>query len=387
MPIKSLEFEDYERPWKLKSADFDGFNLLVGLSGVGKTHTLHVVNQLGRAARGSSHDLVNCAWTMAVETSEGVFTWEAQTEPDGVLASADDDDDDSPTAPLHGRVRSRFVSEVVTGDAGVVAQRSQHGLSLKGQAVPRLRAEDSITSLFEEEPMLSVRRALGAIHFSRARADLVKIFDNRKLERILREVASIDQLRSYPKTDLLSKAYVLKRRFPEEFNRVQNQLIDIFDTIEEVDMGPLSQFRSLQDGQPFDFLVPAFRERGIKGWIDGFEMSNGMRRTLLHLLELHLEPPGSVLLIDEYENGMGVNCLPQVTEMILERCCDLQLIFTSHHPYVINNVSKQHWRIMRRNGHEVEILRPRDIERLNTASNMDAFVQLLNAPEFEQGLQ
>lgn len=185
----------------------------------------------------------------------------------------------------------------------------------------------------------------------------------------------------------MSKAYILKDRFQHEFGHVKDQLIEIFDTIEDVDIGPLSSYRPERAGDPVDFLVPAIRERGVEGWIDGFEMSNGMRRSLMHLLELHLEPPGSVLLVDEYENGMGVNCLPQVTEMLLRRCCDLQMIFTSHHPYVINNVSKENWRIVRRRGSEVEILRFNDIERLKTASKMDGFIQLINTLELEQGLQ
>lgn len=167
MPIKSLEFEDFEHAWKLKPATFESFNLLVGLSGVGKTRALAVINQLGRAAQGSRHSLAHCAWTVHLETPRGVFIWKARTEPDGTLAPPENEDDEFGQPE---RTRPRFISETVNDQNGsVVAERNQDKLILMGKSVPRLRAEDSITSLFEEEPMRSLRTALGAIHLSRAR--------------------------------------------------------------------------------------------------------------------------------------------------------------------------------------------------------------------------
>ena len=112
-----------------------------------------------------------------------------------------------------------------------------------------------------------------------------------------------------------------------------------------------------------------------------------MRRTLVHLLELALSPPGTVLLIDEYENSMGVNCLPAVTEQILERAGDLQFIITSHHPYVINNVDKKHWMVVRRRGSVVEVVPASAIPSLDTRSSQDAFIQLMNAEEYRGSIE
>ncbi len=388
MSVLKLEFESLKRPWHLLPTVFDDFNLLVGLSGVGKTRTLRMLSRLGRAARGKAYGLADCRWSVDVRTTQGVFTWSARTTADPSAAVPDDEDDVRLERFPPYRPRGLFLEEQIRDQSGViVASRSEDDLVLRDQPIPRLRSRDSLVSLIDEEPIASLREALGGIHFCRALADTPPLYDKGKLDRLIEETASFEALKADRKLDLITKAFILKREFPREFLRVQSQFVEIFGTVEELDIGQLSRYSAeyAPDG-PFDLLVPAFREQGIDGWVDGFEMSNGMRRTLLHLFEVHLEPPGSVLLIDEYENGMGVNCLPQVTQTLLERSGEVQLIFTSHHPYVINNVSKDFWRVMRRTGHDVEVLRPGDIARLSTSSSIDGFIQLINAPEFNEGL-
>lgn len=111
-------------------------------------------------------------------------------------------------------------------------------------------------------------------------------------------------------------------------------------------------------------------------------MSSGMRRTLVHILELVLCPRATVLLIDEYENSMGINCLPAITNHMLDRAGELQFIITSHHPYVINKVAKDHWMVVRREGSVVELLPASAIPSLDTRSSQDAFVQLMNSKEY-----
>ena len=284
--------------------------------------------------------------------------------------------------------KTRFVAEEIFGSDGeIIAHRDEDKLLLKKQETPKLRSRDSILSLIEEEPLSTTRNAIISIHHSKTRTERdSRPFDQEKLEKLIADIGDLNSLERNRSLDLLSKAYILKRLFPEQFEWVAEQMIDIFDTIEEVDIGPRRGFSTVSMRGPFDFLVPAFRERGIDGWIYDDKMSSGMRRTLMHLLELHLEPPGSVVLIDEYENGMGVNCLPQITELLLQRAGDLQLIFTSHHPFVIEKISKEWWMVMQRNGHDVTVLKADDIKRLNTASNQDAFIQLVNAPEYLNGV-
>ena len=47
----------------------------------------------------------------------------------------------------------------------------------------------------------------------------------------------------------------------------------------------------------------------------------------------------SLVLIDEFENGLGVNCIDVLAELLLGERRDLQFVITSHHPKIINQIS------------------------------------------------
>ena len=115
-------------------------------------------------------------------------------------------------------------------------------------------------------------------------------------------------------------------------------------------------------------------------------LSSGMVRTLIHLFELYLAPSGTVVAIDEFENSMGVNCLPDIIDRLLERGRDLQFIVTSHHPYIINNVSPEWWKVVTRKGGVVSVKDAETIPALTTGSKHNLFVQLLNLREYEEGI-
>lgn len=111
-----------------------------------------------------------------------------------------------------------------------------------------------------------------------------------------------------------------------------------------------------------------------------------MYKTLFHLFGIALAPRGSVFLIDEVENSLGANCLPGLFERFLAISDDVQFIVTSHHPYVINNVPVDQWKLVTRNGSDVTVRSGRDIESLQTSSKLDAFTLLINSPEYEEGI-
>jgi predicted ATPase len=81
-------------------------------------------------------------------------------------------------------------------------------------------------------------------------------------------------------------------------------------------------------------LFIQIREKGIDHWIDERQISAGMLRTLYHINEIFLGTSGSVILIDEFENSLGVNCIDDLTSELLINKRDLQFVITSHHPYI-----------------------------------------------------
>ncbi|MCY7358691.1 MAG: AAA family ATPase, partial [Rudanella sp.] len=109
----------------------------------------------------------------------------------------------------------------------------------------------------------------------------------------------------------------------------------------------------------------------------------GMYRTLIHIMELHLSAEGTVILIDEFENSLGVNCIDELTTEVKGAVGRIQFIITSHHPYIINSISTANWKIVTREGGRV---RAQDAETFNIGrSKHEAFIQLLNLPAYTTG--
>ena len=114
-------------------------------------------------------------------------------------------------------------------------------------------------------------------------------------------------------------------------------------------------------------------------------MSSGMYRTLLLLSEIYLCADGSIILIDEFENSLGINCIRDITDEILRTGRNIQCIITSHHPFIINNVEFQYWKLLTRNGGTIKA---HDItEKLSEKSRYERFMQLIQLDEYQTGLE
>ncbi|KAI4445574.1 hypothetical protein C823_000090 [Eubacterium plexicaudatum ASF492] len=78
------------------------------------------------------------------------------------------------------------------------------------------------------------------------------------------------------------------------------------------------------------------------------EISNGMLKTIYYIVELITMSENSLVLIDKFENGLGVNCIDVLAEILLSERNDLQFVITSHHPKIINQISNKKWKIIER---------------------------------------
>jgi AAA15 family ATPase/GTPase len=108
-----------------------------------------------------------------------------------------------------------------------------------------------------------------------------------------------------------------------------------------------------------------------------------MFKTLMYISEIYLYPEGTVILIDEFENSLGVNCIDIVTDLLMEKR-NLQFILTSHHPYIINKIGMEYWKIVTRKGGVVTV---KDAKSFNLGKTRhQAFTQLINLEEYTEGI-
>jgi len=278
----------------------------------------------------------------------------------------------------------------------LLVERSEDEFIFNGDRLPKLKnTESAITLLHGEESIAPIHRALRRVIFSDA-ADTGSAFafvpyDASYLSNIRKRYRDLDRLREATDLPILIKAYILQEDYPDEFRQIRGEYLEIFDTVNDVKVGKLSELdpSAAHDVPPFamDWLAIGAQEDGVSGWITNQRLSSGMLRTLIHLIELTMAPPGTVIVVDEFENSLGVNCLPQLTEHILKRSRELQFILTSHHPYVIDNIPPSRWKIVTRHGSTITVRDEESIPALKTASAHEKFILLMNLKEYEEGIQ
>jgi len=391
MPILSFSFEDVRLGWSVAPFEFESFNLLVGRSGVGKTRILSALRGVTQAALGKDTALFQCHWSISLRAPEGEYIWEAQTDrrPAGVVQGMpfffmEDDDNDAPADPERA-TSPVFTKETLTRDGVTVITRGPEGLRVDGKEAPALKTSESVISLLREDdrvkPLFS---AFQRFLYSRATTrSLRQMFDPRRFEREKERFASLEDLRADTRLPMAMKAWIMQEKFPEDFAKMVQDYREIFPSVKDVKVARQEDLLTETEREDatfgaFQFVDLAIQEDGVARMITFGAMSSGMRRTLMHLLELSLAPDGSVVLVDEYENSLGVNCLPSLTDHLFRRAHALQFVLTSHHPYVIENIDRQHWKVVTRRAGGVTVRDTTSFPELSTSSRQSAFIQLLD---------
>lgn len=399
MRIKSFKFDDHRADWHLEETQFDAFNLLVGVSGVGKTKILDALHRVCRIATEGEYNPGQVAWEIAFEQAGQTYRWEGRTEvAKGGFFS--EDEDFSESAGDAGGA-TRIVHETIDSEEGTLIKRDEKEFLFEGNKLPRLKRAASAISLLEDEKNIApIREGFRRVLLSKAttarpfKSSRSSISDRDarvvKYRSLSRNPNGFEQFREALAGAGLSKisehaplaAYYLQEAFEAQFEELKAAFVDIFGSVEDLRVSGSTEI----DSPLFMLLELSIREKGSDLWIAQSEISSGMLRTLVHLIELTLAPSGSVIVIDEFENSLGVNCMPQLTDFILSRAPDLQFILTSHHPYVINKIPPETWKLVTRKGGHVRVISAKDIPSLQGISHQKAFIRLINLPEFEEGI-
>ena len=175
------------------------------------------------------------------------------------------------------------------------------------------------------------------------------------------EDVNLHVLRQY-NDEVFVKLAIASYRASEEFNKIKQDFIDIFPNVEDVRV-ELTPVEKVERGPvaveappgvhllAIDFYI---KEIGVERLVHHNYFSSGMLKTLGFIANMYLCADGSVILIDEFENSLGVNCIDIVNDFLLQER-NLQYVITSHHPYIINNVPMDAWKIVTRAGSVVRV--------------------------------
>ena len=375
MKIKRLEYTDYAKGWRLEPVEFSNLNLLVGISGAGKTKILSAISNLQEIANGKSINGID--WEIIFLTDEnreyrwiGKFETITKSEASFIYESATNNERD----------KSEILTERLFLNKIPLVERERNIIEFQGTQLPKLSAFESVLVIFKSEDI--VRPAWQGFQ------EIIFSVEN---------IASKNQIYPVPFTMLANKYLTMEdiiksglreqiklaliyNNVPDLFQAIKNKFIQVFPTIENIKIEPFN-INSSQDNPIAinEFPLIYIKEKGVINWIRQEEVSSGMYRTLISIAELYLSPNGSLIIIDEFENGLGINCIDAVTEEIISGDRDLQFILTSHHPYIINNIPMDYWKIVSRKGGVVTV---KSAKELNLGkSKHQAYLQLINKLE------
>lgn len=366
--IKWIEFTNLETGLKIERVDFyEDVTLLVGLSGAGKTQILNAVEySLNLAVRkdvalrpydvsmGIYIDGVNYEWSYKIDS----------VQKDILL--------------LESQEKYCFAYEKLVKDGNIVFERNGESINVVGyDRVPQPKKDESLLSQYSEdknfekliagirklysvEIELAVRWGISTENFSRLKA---KVADTLKREKNT-------EFKMFSHLPVAVKIYIAKNYYKDLYIKIFEAVKELFLEIEDIDV--------VEDEEKELYLV-AIQVYGKK--LLQNDISNGMLKTIYYIVELFTMSEDSLVLIDEFENGLGVNCIDLLADLLLYARTDLQFIITSHHPKIINGIEKSRWKIVDRNVKTVKNCSSEDYGIGN--SQHDAYFNLINRWEYE----
>ena len=370
MRINEFSYLNKKNNWNLKSTKFNDFTLLVGVSGVGKSKILRALLDIKLLAEGKIPGDIK--WTIKFETSIGKeYIWEGEIE-----QVQEDSIFESPNNSNIANLEIKYEKLILNGTEIFV--RDKNKCIFLQQVMPKLSFTESLIFTLKEEPLISqVLKGFKQIIFSESNSSVDNLLS---INQLYNKYASAEKVIS---SDLaiIVKLTLIYQNDRNLFNQIKETFCDIFPNIEDIKIEPLNIEHLVFKELP----LLQIKEYSVDYWIPFDEISSGMLRTLTILSQIYLNPPNSVILIDNIEDHLGVNCIDFLIDKIIQNPNNSQVILTSHHPYIINAIPINALKLVIRNKNIVKIL---NVETLHSwsKSNHEIFIKLVNLPEFENGI-
>ncbi len=377
MRINYIETYNRFRDLKINRIDFKDLNLLVGISGAGKTQIIKSILDIKNIAQGKS--INGFEWKIEFSTVENnTFLWE------GAFCTENTEDQNLNVLPSDSEQNYNIEYEKVYKNNVQIIDRSKSKIIFNDIETVKLPSEESIISVLKEEKDLSdifiaFTKILYSDH-SGANSSAIRIYPN-KVYEACESISTLEAVKN-SNIPVYIKLYYFFTKKSSIFDAIKQRLIEVFPQIEDL------RFVTLRDSDNIFNKVPfiQIKETGVQRWISQNHISSGMFRSLMQIAELYLSAKGTVILIDEFENSLGINCIDELTEDLLENnSAEMQFIVTSHHPYIINNISPEYWKIVTRKAGQINT---QNANELNIeSSHHDAFLQLINFEEYQNGIE
>lgn len=366
--IQWIEFENLKTGLIIERIYFNkDVTLLVGLSGAGKTQILNAVEYSLNLAFDKDVILRPYRVGMGILIDEEEYEWfyEINKINENELI-------------INEESKFEFSYEKLVRNNQVLFERKNTGVTVSGyDKVPQPKKDESlilqysedeklakliegIRKLYSVEIELAVRGGIKSESFSRLKSKVIDTLNSK----------SKTEFKVFSHLPVAMKLYIAKNYYYDLYIKIFDAVKELFMEIEDI---------NVEEDSVREMYLVSIQVYGKK--LLQQDISNGMLKTIYYIVELFTMSKNSLVLIDEFENGLGVNCIDVLSELMLSERNDLQFIITSHHPKIINAIDKDRWKIIDRDG---SIVKNSDSLSYGIGNSQhDAYFNLINRWEFE----
>jgi hypothetical protein len=342
MKITSLYFKNGFLGWEVRPIEFQNLNLLVGLSGAGKSQIIGALWHLRGIALGKLMN--NVEWKIKFSIGEQTYEWE------GSFGDVNFDNDYSKIK--HERISVSTGAEIERrrdrliriNDPDFGKELTTKSTTAEGLLFQIYGSYDFIRPIVNGFKTMNLRDHTQSQ--SNPETDFYRLkYRYTSMSRRLGNDMSLEEIQmgNYNIAERLLIAYKKQDTNLTVFRDIVEEVKSIFPEIEEWDI--VEQTNMNTEGGHIEYKI---KVNGQRRFIPHWNISSGMLRTFNIIADLYLSNPETVFLLDEFENSLGHNCLPNLEELIIAHSIDSQFIITSHHPDIINKIPKENWLIIER---------------------------------------
>lgn len=367
--LKWIEFENLRTGLKIERVVFnDDITLLVGLSGVGKTQILNAIEYSLKLAVNKNLRLEPYNTTLCFQIGEEVYVWSYRIQQDHTEDIFESKE-----------IKYFFAYEKLQNIKGdILMQRTSDTIQVTGyDKVPTPKKDESLLVQYSEDafvkPIISEMLKLYPIEIEMDVRGAIAQESFNMFKAKIKESFKENEKQPFEKFSHLPvplKIYITKKYYPQMYAQIFSAVKELFMEINSIDIV------EDPDREIYMVAIDVYGKRLLQ-----HEISNGMLKTIYYIVELITMSKNSLVLIDEFENGLGVNCIDVLAELLLGEKRDLQFVITSHHPKIINQISNKKWKIIERDIATVKNFTAEEYGIMH--SQHDAYFNLINRWEFE----
>lgn len=367
--LKWIEFENLRTGLKIERVVFnDDITLLVGLSGVGKTRILNAIEYSLKLAVNKNLRLEPYNTTLCFQIGEKVYVWSYRIQQDHTEDIFESKE-----------IKYFFAYEKLQNIKGdILMQRTPDTIQVTGyDKVPTPKKDESLLVQYSEDafvkPIISEMLKLYPIEIEMDVRGAIAQESFNMFKAKIKESFKENEKQPFEKFSHLPvplKIYITKKYYPQMYAQIFSAVKELFMEINSIDIV------EDPDREIYMVAIDVYGKRLLQ-----HEISNGMLKTIYYIVELITMSKNSLVLIDEFENGLGVNCIDVLAELLLGERRDLQFVITSHHPKIINQISNKKWKIIERDIATVKNFIAEEYGIMH--SQHDAYFNLINRWEFE----